>query len=332
MNEILTQFTKGLKLGRLKSRGLLGFIPVLQSNGGGPEYLTLGEAMDQQVLSITEVSEGGHVPELKVVNRGAKPVLLMDGEELKGAKQNRVINTTILIPEKSERVIPVSCTEQGRWHSESRQFQDSGVVMSRSIRAEKNRSVYHSIIEEGTFRSDQGRVWANINNLSYEVGVRSRTSAMRDVYREKEGDLDKLVEGFTCAEGQKGIIAFIHGEVVGLEVISSLRVFAILFPKILRSYAMEALTVRGDKRKVASAAKGRAFIEILGECKVSQHPSVGYGEDVRFHANGVDGSALFYQNTIIHAAFFTMPVETRPKAGAKMRHNSVPMIEEIDET
>lgn len=327
MNEILTQLTQGLELGRLKINGPLGLIPVSLSDGSGPEYLTMGEAMEEGTLSITEVSEGGNVPELKVFNKGAKPVLLLDGEELRGAKQNRVVNTTILLPEKSERVIPVSCTERGRWHSVSKEFCNSGVVMARHIRAEKNRSVANSIRMEGSYRSDQGQVWEGIDCLTNMAGVRSRTGAMHDVYREKEGDLDKLVEAFACAKGQKGIIAFIHGEVAGFELLSSARVFGLLFPKLLRSYAMEALTVKGDKRRAASPTKAQAFLDRLDKCVISRHPSVGYGEDVRFQASGVVGAALVHESVTIHAAFFTVPAENRRMAGLSQRRMGIEMID-----
>jgi hypothetical protein len=68
------------------------------------------------------VSAGGSVPELKFVNESDKPVFLMDGEELIGAKQNRTLNLSILVPAKKAVGIPVSCVERGRWHHLSREF------------------------------------------------------------------------------------------------------------------------------------------------------------------------------------------------------------------
>jgi hypothetical protein len=57
-----------------------------------------------------------------VVNRGPEPVLIIDGEELVGAKQNRVVNLTILVAAQSALTIPVSCVEAGRWTARSRAF------------------------------------------------------------------------------------------------------------------------------------------------------------------------------------------------------------------
>jgi hypothetical protein len=75
-------------------------------------------------------------------------VLLLDGEELAGAKQNRVLNTTILLPEKSETVVPVSCTEANRWSYLSALFEESGEVMSAQIRAAKVHSVSRRLQHE----------------------------------------------------------------------------------------------------------------------------------------------------------------------------------------
>lgn len=77
------------------------------ADDGTFQYRTLGEGLASGDVSITEVSKAGSVPELMATNRGKLPVLLLDGEELVGAKQNRVLNTSILLRELSEtRVLP----------------------------------------------------------------------------------------------------------------------------------------------------------------------------------------------------------------------------------
>jgi ARG and Rhodanese-Phosphatase-superfamily-associated Protein domain len=49
----------------------------------------------------------------------------MEGEEVVGAKQNRTINLSILVPAQAEVIAPVTCVEAGRWHARSAQFPSS---------------------------------------------------------------------------------------------------------------------------------------------------------------------------------------------------------------
>lgn len=64
------------------------YIPILAPMQAEPEWLTLAEAGDR--VRITEVDDEGSVPELRVANLGDLPLLLLDGEQLVGAKQNRI--------------------------------------------------------------------------------------------------------------------------------------------------------------------------------------------------------------------------------------------------
>jgi hypothetical protein len=64
---------------------------LLDGYGPAPDWLTLGEAGDG--VTITEVDEAGDVPTLRITNEAGRPVLLLDGEELIGAKRNRILNT-----------------------------------------------------------------------------------------------------------------------------------------------------------------------------------------------------------------------------------------------
>ena len=93
----------------------LSVYPLLRAPGGAPFYDTLSDAVRAGTLHITEVSAAGSVPELRVVNDGKRPVLIIDGEELIGAKQNRIVNLTVLVPESTTIPLPVTCVESGRW-------------------------------------------------------------------------------------------------------------------------------------------------------------------------------------------------------------------------
>ena len=65
--------------------------------------------------NMIEVSEEGEVPNLLFENLGSRKVLLVDGDELVGAKQNRIVNVTIWLTPKQKTHIPVTCLEAGRW-------------------------------------------------------------------------------------------------------------------------------------------------------------------------------------------------------------------------
>ena len=104
---------------------------------GGPGYLTLDQGLAARSVKITEISEGGSVPELKLQNLGDKPLLLIDGEEMVGAKQNRVTNLTVMTGAGATIVIPVSCVEAGRWQHTSAEFEASPQTMHASGRRGK---------------------------------------------------------------------------------------------------------------------------------------------------------------------------------------------------
>src|SRR5262245_3634670 len=123
----------------------LTMVPLLVTEDRDPEYRTLDEALASEALRITEVSEAGTVPELRAANTGNEPVLLVDGEELVGAKQNRVLNLTILVPSRQTVVIPVSCVEARRWRHTSRAFDSSSRVQFAEGRARKMQDVIASL-------------------------------------------------------------------------------------------------------------------------------------------------------------------------------------------
>jgi hypothetical protein len=179
----------------------LVMVPLLGPSVKTLDYITLDDAFGQNVCEITEVSAHGAVPELRVVNRGLKPTLIIDGEELVGAKQNRVVNLTILVPANSELVIPVSCVEAGRWRAKSSRFAAAPRTQYATGRAKRMAQVSRSMAYSGVRLSDQSAVWAHIAEKSARLQSTSATSAMEQMFTDHAASIDRYVRGCAPVEG-----------------------------------------------------------------------------------------------------------------------------------
>ena len=135
MHESIKAIIAGLKQQAAQTHNNITIYPLTSNENEGIEYLSLRSALNAGTIEITEVSESGSVPNLSVKNSGELPVLILDGEEVKGAKQNRVLNSTIMVAPGVTTTIPVSCVERGRWDRKSRTFTDSEQVMTSSSRS-----------------------------------------------------------------------------------------------------------------------------------------------------------------------------------------------------
>lgn len=304
MDKTINEFLKNLKFGECQVFKNMAVIPLFSGTGKSPDYLTMKEAMDKNYLTIKEVDSSGSVPHLNAINKAELPVLILDGEEIIGAKQNRVLNTTVLLKEESKTLIPVSCTEQGRWHYTSNKFSDSDVIAAPKVRLYKNISVGKSLERDMSFYSDQGRVWSEIDSYHRSAGTDSSTGAMKDVFEEKKGNLEDYLNNFSTAEGQTGIFVFINGQTVGFDCISLSRAYKVLHKKIIKSYAIDALLENKNKDYNVSGGKAKDFIMKLEDANTKIFDSVGYGKDYRFKGNGVIASSLVWSESVIHMACF----------------------------
>jgi len=274
---------------------------------------TRSEALATADITITEVSASGSVPELLVVNRGKTPVLLIDGEELAGGKQNRVLNNSILLKESSETRIPVSCTEQGRWSYASPSFASSGNVMAPKARAMKSRSVSRSLDASVSYLSDQGEVWNEISELSAKACFHSPTSAMNDVFKAREDDLHRCVEVFHSVPCQIGLVDFTAARLAGFDLVSLDSAYATIHSRLIRSYALESLLMSPgpDTSGQDFASMANSFMHQVAATGERRFPSVGYGFDSRYRGEALAGAALVHTDEVIHSAFFQLDT-TRP--------------------
>jgi hypothetical protein len=294
-----------VEFGSLTTFRNLSLLALSAADKRGADYLTLDEALERHSVRIVEVSEGGHVPELKIVNEGELSVLLLDGEELLGAKQNRIINLTILAPAHRTCVVPVSCVESGRWHHVSRGFVAAPRAQFAEGRAEKMRQVTSSLRADGSRSSDQQEVWSRIAEKSARLGAVSDTSAMSAIFDTCHVSLEEFVAAFTPVEEQVGAVFFVNGRAAGLELFDAPRLWRSLAPKLIRSYALDALDQGDNPVQSNAAAEARALIHGLVSSQASVFPAVGEGEDVRFDGVSVLGAALVASGKAIHVSAFS---------------------------
>lgn len=161
--------------------------------------------MEKGTVTVSEVSENGSVPELLLENTGKEKVLVMDGEQLVGAKQNRILNTTVLIAASSKVVIPVSCVEQGRWHfTGERQMRDSIAPLYAKVRASKSRQVTYNLQSRRDYSSDQGAIWGDISSRLESEGISAPTHAMNDHYTSRMRELKAFQEDFSLGKFKTG--------------------------------------------------------------------------------------------------------------------------------
>ena len=305
MDNYFVEYISKLELGRPRSFNNMAVIPLFSSAPPGPRYLTMKEALEGNFLEVTELTERGNVLELRVVNRAELPVLLLDGEELEGAKQNRILNTTVLVKKRSETVIPVSCTEEGRWWYRSRKFSDSGNVLFYKARVANSRSVAASLEFSEKFRTNQGQLWNNIAELQHFAKVSSPTAAMKDVFQANQKSLQQYLEAFPCQEHQKGLVAAINGSVVGCDILSRDSAYKCLHEKLIKSYALEAMVLKKARCNGISEEMVEIFFGLARACREKSFKSVGLGWDYRFTGEGIVGSALVYRKKALHLAFFS---------------------------
>ena len=281
----------------------LALFPLVSEVAAEPGYLLLGEALASGCGRVTEVSDAGSVPELRFVNDCERPVFLLDGEELVGAKQNRILNLSVLAPAKSTIVVPVSCVEAGRWRHESAEFAVAERAHFAHGRARKAARVSESMSAYGTRRSDQAEVWDDIAERSARMNVRSNTGAAAALYESHHARLEDYDRAFRAVEGQVGALFAINGRVIGFDLFDGPALLEGLLPKLVRSYALDAIDA-GESASRTPPEAAVQLIEAAGAARAERFPAVGRGEDWRIRGEGLAGGALVDEGRVVHLCVF----------------------------
>ena len=278
----------------------LSVFPIFSEPNGNVEYRLSDEALADQSLLVEEIDESGSVPDLLVENKGDVRVLFLEGEELVGAKQNRILNTSVLVGAHTKIKIPVSCVEQGRWRHTSHYFGSSGSHTPSKLRRALKSSVSRSVKEERGHTSDQGAVWNEVDCLNISLGVDSDTAAMSDAFDTHQDQIASYRENLKYVEGASGVAVAIGEKIVAIDLFDKPSTCQKVWDRMLSGVVFDALEA-GETDQHASVADVVQLVASATDLPWEQAEPVGEGEEYRAESKRGDlASALAFENVVLH--------------------------------
>ena len=275
----------------------LTIIPLKSEGSSKTDILSLKKGLDMSLVIVKEC-EPESVENVMVTNNAVTPLLLIDGEEIIGAKQNRIINKSTIIPAKTTMKISVSCTEKGRWEykNESKEgFSCSPYIAnSNTRRAKANTNELHL---------RQNIVWDSIDELESRGEYRSKTSAMNDNYNNLNHKQEEYLNHFIILNGQTGLIAIIDNEVRGIEIFNNPEIYKEYHEKIIKSYIIDSFNGKNSKNNI-KIKEIEKILNNISESVFIKEDNVGLGESIKFSNNHGSGSALIYDDELVHMPYF----------------------------
>ena len=281
------------------------------TNGNGLDYFTLDEALEDKSIEVTESSENGQVPQIKIINRSNRMVFLMAGEQVVGCKQNRVLNASIMVPAHGEMPLPVTCVEAGRWGYKSVAFSSGYTSSHHHLRAMMDMQATQSYKVVGAPRSDQAAVWGEVSRKLNAMGSRSPSSELQAVYRDHDPKLAEAMKQLRAPEGFHGAVFSIAGKISGADLFDKPETLRKLWPKLVRSCVIDSFEASKENSGSTAMQDVAAWLA-RGTCaKPTRFPSQGIGEDIRLEGEDIFGAGLLVEDQPVHVELFS-PVRGRP--------------------
>lgn len=268
------------------------------------DYATLDEALAEKSLTISELSEGGSVPTLKLVNNSKRRVFLLAGEQLIGAKQNRILNTSILVEAGAELPIPVSCVEQGRWSYKSKSFNSAGTAAHGKLRSKLSRQVSASYLSCSAPVSDQGEVWSEVSRKAITLDSPSPSMALSQVYDDHSERLSETASQLACPENCQGVVFVRNGAIVGADLFDQPATLKRLWSKLLMAQLLDVFEDKDSTAAIPEPAAVRRWLDSASQAEAKPFPSPGLGQDVRLTAPAIAGAGLVVEDQPVHVQVF----------------------------
>jgi hypothetical protein len=297
-------FEGEIQVGDGVTLGGLTVFPLIGSRTTAPPYLTGPEAFEAGFIRVDEL-DPPEVSSLAITNLADVPVLLVEGEMLIGGDQNRTMNVTVLIPPLERTVVPVSCVEAGRWGSR-RPMSRSTWHAPGSLRAVKTAYLEPRSSGDSSRRSDQQKVWDEVDRQSTSHDVYSETSALDEVQEDLEQRMADQLDQLAVVPGQVGVVCASGNRVVGFDLFDK--------PSTLSHYlrgivAGHMLDVDATSSVADSAVTIQRFLASVDRAERDRSLGIGLGEELVMRGD-VTGVGLTYENSLVHVAAYPTPEQS----------------------
>ncbi len=297
MSATVGSFIDGLRVGAAVKSGGIAFYPLLRD---GENFAI--ELLDTAIAAgLLEVQETGTVSQLTAVNRSERRVLMLEGDIVQGGRQNRVINTTLVVPSHATVAVPTSCVERGRWAGEEKSFSVSGFMVSPLVKSSLKRSVSETVrMTQGrAHTSDQSAVWDHTRTSLVDSRAMNRTEDHLEAYRAKGEGLVKEVETLCGELGKAGRLAGVaivrSDKRAAIEAFASTDIARRVLPRIVRAHLL---------LPAAAPPPDDAPSVLLDEVKAAATTIApgagGVGEEVRLKKGRMSGLAFVVDAVALH--------------------------------
>ena len=265
----------------------------LKSDRSYIDIISLKKGLELGLVKVKEC-EQSQVNTLIVENNAVTPLILIDGEEVVGGDQNRIVNSTILIDAKSKMKVSVSCSEKNRWAYKS-EFKQSKYIANYNTRRAKE---YASRSSE----KFQNVIWSSIDTLEEVNSFSSPTSAMEESYDNVKLKLNDIINNFNVVDNQNGILIMVDGEIKGFELLFNSEIYKDFHSKILKSYLIDC-----NIKQTVSTVDNSVVEDIIQKALNStfdKKDSKGLEDVYVFDNYDGLGTLYIFKNQIIHWSFF----------------------------
>ena len=299
MGEAVGAWIAALGLGSPVKRSGLELVPLVSRRAGGVADLLAHQALAAGGLEVVE-KDGGVVQQLLALSRSPAPILILEGETLLGAKQNRMVAHTVVVGPGMKVEIPVGCMERGRWHARSAGFDAGESVTAWYMRRDAKKDVMAARKRGSAPSVEQSRLWSQVDQELARADVASETADYGVVMARRGRETERLRELRPLAD-QVGVLVLHEGHLVAMEVVGHPTTWAHLFPRVLASLVPAAEQARGRRRRGSGEWMGAIRDAAL---RLTERPAIGVGRDVELETRHLIGSGVWMGDRMAHLSVY----------------------------